>query len=441
MLFKDITILDGELNVREHMYVGTKDNKIEYIGETAPDCGCGGNCYGDEYDGKGKLLMSGLFNAHSHSPMALLRGYAENLSLQNWLNDKVFPFEDRLTGHDVYWGTLLCMAESLRFGIVSSSDMYYFMEDMVRAVDDSGAKMNIARGVTNFTDSGLYDLDSFYEMQSTYENYNNAADGRIKVDMSLHAEYTSNPQTAFEMAEYTKSIGANMQVHVSETASEHADCKKRWGMTPVEYLAKQGIFDTPTVAAHCVWLEGDDFEILKEKGVTVATCPISNLKLASGVCNVSKLLDMGINVAIGTDSVASNNNLNMFEEIKAFALLSKERHKDPTAITPQQALYAATFAGAKAQGRWDCGKLEEGCRADLAVLDISGPHMHPVHHMANNLVYSACGGDVVLTMVDGKVLYENGEYKTIDIEKTIAEVQKSSDRIVSELTKNALVKK
>lgn len=429
MLFKNIAILDKNLEYKENMFVGVKDDKIAYIGDIQP-----AEDYGEVYDGKGKMLMPGFYNAHAHSPMTLLRGYGENLALQDWLNKKIFPFEDKLDGNAVYWGTLLAMAESLRFGIVSTSDMYYFCEDMIRAIEQSGAKDNLSRGVTNFTDSGLYDLEAFREMKSLFGNYHGALGGKLKVDMSLHAEYTSNPRTAQEMAAYTRSVGAQMHVHVSETKLEHEECKGRHeGRTPIKYLADMGLLDSKTTAAHCVWIEPEDMDIIKEKGVTVATNPISNMKLASGVCNVNELLKRGINVAIGTDGDSSNNSLDFIEEMKAFALISKVWFNDPTIVTPAQTVFAATRGGALAQGREDCGLLETGYKADLIVIDTMKPNMRPVHNMLNNLVYAGCGGDVVLTMVDGKVLYQNGEYKTIDLEKTIFEAQKATDKILAEL--------
>lgn len=429
MLFENITIMDENMVQQNNMFVGIEGNRIDYIGEQKPE-----KDYGSVYNGKGKLLMSGFYNAHGHSAMTLMRGYGENMSLQDWLNKRIFPFEANLDGEAVYWGTLLAMAESIRYGIVSTTDMYYFCDDMIRAVLDAGCKNNMGRGVVNFTDEDLYQIDAFREMKSTFENFHGAGDGKILVDMSLHAEYTSNPKTVLQMADYTRSIGANMHVHVSETKGEHEECKKRHqGQTPVAYLNNLGLFDTPTTAAHCVWIEGDDFRILKEKGVTVASNPISNLKLASGVCNVPKLLKEGIRVAIGTDSVASNNSLNFMEEMKVFAISSKEKYEDPTAVTPEETLLAATLSGALSQGRKDSGSMKAGYKADLIVLDIDQPHMVPVYHLANNLVYSASGSDIVLTMVDGRILWQDGEYKTIDIEKTMAEAQNAAFRILKQL--------
>ncbi|MCI5897695.1 MAG: amidohydrolase [Anaerovoracaceae bacterium] len=429
MLFKDITILDENLEIQEHRYVGIKEERVYYIGKEAP-----AEDYGEVYDGSGRLLMSAFFNAHAHSPMTLMRGYGENLSLSSWLNDRIFPFEDCLTGEAVYWATLLGLAESLRFGIVSSTDMYYFCDDMARAVLESGVKNNLGRGITCFTDQPLEELASFRECRSLFECYHGAGGGKLLVDVSLHAEYTSNPVIAGGLADYAKKIDAGMHVHVSETKSEHEECKARHGgMTPVQYLNHLGLFDVRTTAAHCVWVEERDMDILAEKQVTAASCPISNLKLASGVCNAPALLEKGVNVALGTDSVASNNNLNFMEEIKAYALIHKTKWEDPTLITPKEALRAATLAGAHSQGRTDTGKLAEGMRADLIVLDISGPHMSPVHNMVNNLVYSASGSDVVLTMADGKVLYRDGEFTTIDLEKVKYHVERFRLGILDQL--------
>jgi 5-methylthioadenosine/S-adenosylhomocysteine deaminase len=429
MLFKNITILGENFEARDNMYVGIKGETIDYIDNVEPKTD-----YGEGYDGKGRLLMSGFYNSHAHTPMTLMRGYGENLSLQDWLTKRIFPFEDKLSGEAVYAGMLLGIAESLRFGIVSTTDMYYFCEDMARAVLESGVKNNLGRGVVNFSEEGdMGDLAAFQETKHLFEAFHNEGNGRLKIDVSLHAEYTSNPKTVLHLAEYMKSAGANMHVHVSETEFEHEECKKRHGMTPVQYLSMHGAFDTKATAAHCVWLEGDDFDVLAEKGVTVASCPISNLKLASGVCNVPLLLKKGVNVAIGTDSVASNNSLNMIEEMKVFAIANKGKQFDPTLITPAETLKAATCAGAKGQGREDCGKLAVGFKADLIVLDLSQPHMHPVHNLANNIVYSASGSDVLLTMTDGRVLYRNGEYLTIDVEKAVFEAEKATERILGEL--------
>lgn len=431
MLFQDITIIDGELRVKEHAYVGIKGDKIDYIGTEPPEAD-----YGEVYSGKDRLLMSGFFNAHAHTPMTLLRGYGENLKLSEWLNTRIFPFEDRLNDEDVYYATLLGMAESLRFGIVSSSDMYYHCDHMAKAILESGAKCNLGRSTSCFTDEDLWDLRAFREAVALFKDYNGAGDGRVKIDMSIHAEYTCTEKVMGQMAEYATEIGAGLQIHASESAEEVAGCRERHGgMSPIEFLNELGAFAGRCVLGHGVWLDLEDMEILKGKDVTIASCPVSNLKLASGVCNVPALMEKGINVALGTDSVSSNNSLNIIEEMKIYALVHKGWRGDPTVITPEETLYAATAAGAKSQGRADTGALKEGMKADLIVLDISGPHMCPVHNLLNNLVYSASGSDVVLTVVDGKTLYKDGEFLTIDIEKVKFETERSRVRILGELEK------
>ena len=428
MLFRNISLLDENFSLCQDMYLATKDDRIVYIGKTKPSGG-----FGREYDGKNRLITPGFYNAHAHSPMALMRGYGENLALQDWLNTRIFPFEDKLSGNAVYWATMLCMAESIRFGIVSSSDMYYFTEDMVRAVLDSGAKNNISRAISNPFGTPVSELPSIREMRESVR-FNGLGNGRIKIDASLHAEYTSDEATARAVADFAKEENLNMHVHVSETKLEHEECKeRREGRTPVRYLNDCGIFDTPSIAAHCVWIEGEDYDILKEKGVTVATNPVSNLKLASGICDVPALLKKGINVAIGTDSVASNNSLSFLEEIKTMALVAKVKHMDPTLITPSQALYAATRGGALAQGRDDCGVLKEGMKADILAFRTDTPEMNPVHDMMNNMVYSASDGDIAMTMIDGEVLYEDGEFTKLDTERICFEAGKATEGILKEL--------
>lgn len=432
MLFERIAIVDENFDYQEDMYVGISGNLITYISKEAPSDALREHYY-QTYDGKGKVLMPGFVNAHGHSPMSLMRGYGENLPLQRWLNELVFPFEDQLDGEAVYNGTLLSMAESIRYGITSTSDMYFWVDDMVRAITTSGAKANIARAVTHFG-GDVYQLPSFIEQRDSILMYHGFDEGRILIDASVHAEYTNSDESVKAVVEQCREHGLIMHIHLSETENEVNECiERRGGKTPVEYFDSLGLFDGPVLAAHSVWLTDNDYQILKSKNVTVASNPISNLKLVSGICDVKKLMDNGIRVAIGTDSSTSNNSLDFFEEIKTFALLAKLKSGDPAFMTPKQALYAATRAGALAQGRKTSGLIKEGYRADLIVVDTDVPNMQPSHNMLNNLVYSACGKDVCLTMVDGRVLYQDGEYKTIDIEKVMYDTNAAKDRILAKL--------
>jgi len=425
VLFSRIDILDEELNHQKDQFVGISDGIIDYIGSEKPE-----KNYGEEYDGTGKLLMAGLYNSHTHSPMTLLRGYAENLSLSDWLHDRVFPFEAKLTGNDIYNGTMLAIAEMLRFGTVSFTDMYYMGEDIARAVIESGIKCNFSNGVTCFDERDYTSLKVYSESCALIENWHNTGEGRFKVDLSIHGEYTSTPRVVAGVAEHALQAGLNLHIHLSETEEEHEGCKIRNGKTPAKYFYDLGAFANPVTAAHCVWLEEEDFDILRESGVTVAACPVSNMKLAGGFSKVDKMLRSAMKVTIGTDSASSNNNLNLFKDIHAFSVLYKCTSGNPAAITPKQAITAATFAGAKAQGRENCGALKTGSKADLIVLNTALAHMHPVHDMLNNVVFAAQGSDVCLTMVDGKVLYKDGEYTSLDIEKVLYNADKSTQDIL-----------
>ncbi len=440
MIFSNISILDENFEIKSGYYVEIKGDRIVKISNEPISAVASGDIKNTEegrvYDGKGKLLMPGFVNNHAHAPMSLMRGYGENMTLENWLFNRIFPFENRLTEKNVFDATLLSMAESIRHGIVSTSEMYYFMDAMAAAIAKSGIKANISRSITHFDDSDFLTSYRADEMRDAYKKHHNTFNGRILVDMSLHAEYTTTPKCVEQLANYTQEIGANMQVHVSETKKEHEECKAKYAKTPVKYLSDLGLFNTRSTAAHCVWIEDDDYKILKDKGVTVCVNPISNLKLASGICDITSLAKNKINMTIGTDSVASNNSLNFFEEIKTFALLSKITAKTEDEIgliTPQKVLEAATRNGMMAQGRNDSGLIKEGYKADLIVLDINAPNMKPVHDLLCNIVYSADPANLLLTMVDGNVLYENGEYTTIDIEKVIFEAEKSTKEILANI--------
>ncbi len=428
MLFKNIGILDENFEYIKNCHDGIDSEKIEKKKKKMPD-----KNYGRTYNGTGKLLMPGLVNAHSHVPMTLLRGYAENMKLQDWLVKRIFPFEAKMTAKDIYNGSMLGFAEMIRFGIVSTTDMYFMDEYIAKAATDAQIKCNLSIGTTSSDDKGYYDLPVYEENNNLIKNYHNKENGRIKIDLSLHAEYTSNEKTVRQLAEFANEKNLRMHIHLSETKQEHEQCKKRYNITPAQYFYKNGIFDVPTTAAHCIWLEDEDYDILKENNVTVACCPVSNLKLASGFCNAPKLYKKGINVALGTDGTASNNNLNIFEDLKIFALIYKASFNDPTVITPKQAIVSATKNGAISQGRYDCGVLKIGGKADLIILDIDKPWMTPNHNVLNNIVYSAQGSDVALTMVDGKILYEDGEYYSVDIERAIYNANMSAKSILSRL--------
>ncbi len=429
MLFANIGVLDEHFDYHENWFVAVEGEKISYVGPEKPE-----GDFGETYDGRGKVLMPAFVNAHSHSAMTLMRGYGENLALSDWLNKRIFPFEAKLDGEAIYAGAMLAAAEMVRFGIVSTTDMYFDAATTARVVEESGIKMNLSVAAVCFDESAYRDLAVYHELEGALKTCHGAFGGRMRMDAGLHAEYTTTEKVVRGAAEEAKELGLNMHLHLSETRDEHEACKARHGgRTPARYFYDNGVFDVPATAAHCVWVEEEDMDIFREKGVTVACNPVSNLKLASGFCPAPRLLEKGVHVALGTDSVASNNSLNIMEEVKLFATLFKASSGDPTAVTPKQALYAATRAGALSQGRADCGLVKEGFRADLIVVDVNRPWMRPCHEMVNNLVFSAQGTDVCLTMADGKVLYRDGLWLTVDVERAAALAEESVKKILAQL--------
>lgn len=383
-------------------------------------------------DAKGNILMPGLVNTHSHTAMCVMRGYADDLSLGEWLFDKIFPAEDRLTKEAVLSGVRLGVAEMLASGTTSFSDMYSNEPAAAEIIAASGIRANLSNGVIALGNDFVYENDrSYRELYALIRDWHCKEHGRIRTDAAIHAEYTSPPWVWERTHEIAAAHGLVTQVHLSESKKEVLASKERHGVSPVGILAKHGVFDTPTVAAHCVWLDEDDILIMAEKKVTAAHCPVSNLKLASGIADVRRLKINGVNVSLGTDGCASNNTLDLFEEIKLAALLAKGSTLDPTAVPAYEALKMATVNGAKAQGREnEIGRIREGLEADIIMLNVHTPHMQPVYSPASAAAYAANGGDVLLTMVQGRILYENGEWTTIDVEKAIRDVNKIAVPIV-----------
>ncbi len=415
ILFSNATIVccDESMRVLKNTSLGVKDGKIAFIGEH-PEEGAV-----RIVDATGKVLMPGLINAHTHIPMTLMRGLSDDTDLQDWLFNHIFPTEDRLDGEIVKAGTALSIAEMLACGTTSFSDSYFFSEEITEVVEASGMKANIARSVTNFDKE--IEFDSFYgtkEAAALYRNWHRADNGRILVDAAIHAEYTTSESLWRALGAFSVENGLVMQIHLSETEHEHNECIKKYGKTPARVFYDAGVLNGKTIAAHAVHVTDEDLDIFVEKGVSVSHNPYSNLKLASGVARVPAMLQRGINVALGTDGVASNNSTDLLEEVKLAACLHKGVNVDPCAVNAASVLRMATYGGAVAQGREnECGTVEVGKDADLILLDFDKPHLMPCHNVVSNLVYSARGSDVCMTMVRGKILYENGAFLTLDWER------------------------
>ena len=374
------------------------------------------------------LIIPGLYNCHTHLPMTMFKGYAEDMTLDKWLFDKIFPAEDKLNDIMVYYGSLWGIAEQIKNGIISSSDMYFFSEDILQAADESCFKVNFSRAIQSFDETeNPKNNKRFKEAKSLYKNYHNSSCGRIKIDMSIHAEYTSNSNIIKAVADFSNENMIMNHVHISETKKEHDECIERHGMTPCEFFHSLNFFESPTIAAHCVHITENDMEIMAEKGVTAVHCPSSNLKLACGIAKIPQMLEKGVNISMGTDGSASNNNLDILKEMYIASILQKGISGDPTVMSAKSMLKYATLNSAIAQGREDSGSIEAGKRADITVLDLNSIEAAPIYEYNNALLYSMSGRNVIMTMCDGKILYENGEFKTIDIEKVKYKIKKFSE--------------
>lgn len=399
----------------ESVCVEIRDRVFGAVGTEAPYAEL---AYDRVIDGKHNLLIPGLYNTHAHAAMTLFRGYGEDLPLDRWLNERIFPAEDRLTPRSVSVGTRLAIAEMLAGGVVSFSDMYMFEDVVAEAVMETGIKANISRCIVSFDDGEPAADGRVHEAKRLVSDFHGADEGRLLVDMSLHAEYTNTERMTRYVAEYAAEQGLGVQIHLSETDKEHREgMERRGGRTPARFFSDCGLFRARTTAAHCVWVTDEDMELLREYGVSVAHNPVSNMKLGSGVMPLRRMLDRGVFVTLGTDGVASNNNLDILKEMQYAALLGKGISRAPESITAAELLPLATINGARAQGRVGCGQIRTGYRADAALIDLDSINNIPSYGYETTLLYSARSSDVRMTVVDGRILYRDGEYTTIDIEK------------------------
>jgi len=376
--------------------------------------------------GNGKMLIPGLINAHTHATMSILRNCADDLLFNEWLFERIMPLEDKLTEEDNYWGTTLAIMEMLRTGTTSFIDMYYFLDALVRAVDDSGMRAVLSRGLMDAGDPAAGDT-RLREAIDAFERHNGHE--RISFMLAPHAPYTCDEGYQRTVAQEAKRLNLPIHTHISEGLVEQATIKEKYRCTPIELMDKNGLIHDQTIAAHCVHLSDSDIKTMAERGVTVVTNPVSNLKLANGVAPVPKMLKAGINVALGTDGAASNNTLNMFRELTMLSIIHKGINHDALAVTADEGFAIATKGGAAAMGRNDLGEIKPGNIADLVILDLNCPNMQPVNNPISALAYSTNGSEVETVMVAGKILMENREFLTIDADRVYHEVSKICDRI------------
>ncbi len=377
-------------------------------------------------DAKGGIVAPGFVNTHSHIPMTLLRGYADDMTLQRWLNDKIWPAEAYLDEESVYWGTMLGIAEMAAGGITCFSDMYNFTEVIARAAHEAGIRALIATAVIDIDGGGDRRLKTAESLFETVRDY-----PLVSAAIGPHAEYTVSPAMFIKIRDAALRLNARIHTHISETQLEHEDCIKRHGKTPIALLESLDVLDAPLMAAHCVWVSDEDIEIMARHGVGVMSCPGSNLKLGSGVARTARMLERGVTVSCATDGASSNNNLSMMEEMTLLSFLQKGVERNPELIPAKTAVKTATLYGAKTLGmEQTIGSVEAGKQADLIIIDTSGPRYCPRTDLLNHMVYSASDADVALTMVAGKVLYENGNITFGDIEKIKANAQRCASRMI-----------
>ncbi len=420
-LFSNVTavLMDDAHTVLQGAYVQVADGKIVSVSQTRPE-----GFSGTQINGKGRVLMPGFVNAHTHIPMTLMRGYGGGHDLHTWLNDYIFPTEAKWDDRAIRCATQLGAAEMIASGVTCIADMYMRNEPIIQELVAAGLSANICVGATQFTPDFDPDTQSDCVLQRTLtEKWHGYGDGQIRIDASLHGEYTSYQAPALWewMARFAADHHQGVHLHMSETQSEHEECIARHGKTPAALFASYGLFDVRAIAAHCVWTTPEDWAIMSSHGVSCIHNPVSNLKLGSGVAPIPAMKKAGVNVALGTDGVSSNNSTDLFADMKLAAILHNGVNLDPTALTAWDALEMATVNGGKALGR-KTGKIEAGYDADLILVDFDRPNLMPCHSAAENLVFSAHCGDVVMNMCRGKVIYKDGQFLTIDMEKVKKEL-------------------
>lgn len=412
ILIKNSIVLSDSLKKTSILVV---DNKIEEINTNLNDADAE-----IVIDGHDKIAMPGLVNTHSHIAMTLLRGVGDDQDLQTWLNDYIWPKEAKLNEELVYAGSKLAIAEMIKTGTTTFNDMYFFMEETAKAVEQTGIRSVLGYGMIDLFDDEKRKQE-IKETKNLIKSCHNTANDRIKVAVAPHAPYTCSEELLKESKEIADKNNLKLHIHVSETQQEVNDLKEQRNQTPFEYLDDIGILDENTIAAHGVWTTDDEMKILQEKNVSVSHNPSSNMKLASGIAPVAQYIENDINTSLGTDGVSSNNNLDMFSEMKLAGLLQKVNSLDSKVLTTGEIIKIATQNGAKALGL-NTGIIEEQKLADIILVDTKVPHMTPLRNPLSNIVYSALGTDVNTVICDGKILMEDKKLTTINEEEIIENV-------------------
>jgi len=422
ILLKNISALLPDGTVKE-TDVAIENDRICAVGDKMEK-----EAFDTVIDGRDKLVTPGLVNAHTHASMTLLRSYADDMALMDWLEKKIWPVEAKMKKDDIYWGAMLAIAEMLRSGTTAFADMYGDMEQVARACADAKMRAALSRGIIGVAPNGAQALE---ENIALYKEFHGAENGRITVMFGPHAPYTCPPDFLRKVAGEAQKLNANVHIHLSETKEEVENCLKDYGKTPFGVMEEAGILDCGTLAAHCVHLTDEDIALMKAYHVRAAHNPGSNMKLASGVSPVPKLLAAGVCVAIGTDGASSNNNLDMVEEMRLAALLHKVDRLDPLAVPAAEAVKMATQYGAQALGFKDGGAICPGKKADLTIFSMRGLRWQPRHNIVSLLAYSVGADSVDTVIVDGNILLRGGELTTIDEERVVFEANRRAMRLAA----------
>ncbi len=422
-LISNVTVvtMNPKLDVLFGAYIAIEDGKIRSISRTLPQ--------GQPktiIDGTGMVAVPGLINCHTHLATSVLRSFTDDLSNTEAL-EALLKKEAKMDSRMAKAAALLSIAECLRFGVTSVSDLYYYPSATAEAVAEAGIKANLALSAYRFTDQNEdFDFETdeqCRELVRVVDKWHGYDNGRIKIDAGIHAEYTSNYKLWEGLAGYASEQGIGLQLHLAETRAETESCLDRTGMGPGELLNCHNLFAVPATATGCTYLEDWERTLLGKKKVSAVATPLSACKSGSAATPILSCVKAGMNVALGTGGAIECGNLDMFEVMRYAAMDARKESGDPTALPASAALMMATVTGAQAQGRSaECGMLQEGLDADIALLDFSAPHLMPCHNVLNGLVWSAKGGDVAMTMVRGKILYQNGRFPTIDLQSVVEEL-------------------
>ena len=391
-------------------------------------------------DATGKLVMPGLINTHTHSPMTIFRGYADDLHLKEWLYDHIFPIEaEFINPENVRTGTRLAIAEMLLSGTTTFNDMYYFVDEMAKVVDQVGVRAVLTESLIDFSVPNSPSPEHALAIsEKMIKKWN--AHPLITIGISAHAPYTTSPEVIRKGKELADKYKLPFNIHIGETRGEFDLIQKEYGMTPVRFLDEAGVLGSNVVAAHSVHVTPEDIEIFAQRGVGVAHNPQCNMKLASGVAPVPEFLKAGVKVGIGTDGVASNNDLDLFDEVRSAAFIHKLNSNNPTVLNAQTALELATMGGARVLGMDHLiGSLETGKRADIIILDMDQPHAHPVYNIYSLIVYSLRGSDVETVLVDGKLMVHNRKLVTLDLDRLYDKVDQLARQITEKSATLALL--